>query len=191
MRRNRTSHGRAPVYLLVLCIGLASIIYWQIERSPSLPTTAAGPDGTPETEPTRALQAEFTFPPLAAFSEIVARPLFSPSRRPPKEIEDSDSDTIVAPPPQPAHFILAGVVISAEGRMVLLRRMNSTDLIRALMGQEIDGWYVELIESDRVTLRQGNTVEIVTLQDKAEDLPAQQRLRVIQNGQLDTNQAQQ
>ena len=189
MRRNRTSHGRAPFYLLVLCIGLASIIYWQTERPPSLPTNVAGTDGPPETEPTRALQAEFTFPPLAAFSEIVARPLFSPSRRPPKEIEDSDTDD--APPPTPSHFILAGVVISAEGRMVLLRRLNSTDLIRALLGQEIDGWYVELIEPDRVTLRQGSTVEIVTLQDKTEDLSAQESLRVMQNGQLGTNQAQQ
>ncbi|MCH8103181.1 MAG: hypothetical protein IIB28_08510 [Chloroflexi bacterium] len=83
------------------------------------------------------------------------------------------------------------MVISAEQRMVLLRRVNSTDLIRASMGQEIDGWYVELIESDRVTLRRGNTVEIVTLQDKVEELPVQQRLRVRQNQQPGTNEAQQ
>lgn len=185
MRRNRTSHGRAPLYLLVLCIGLASIVYWQTEHPPSFLTSVAGADGPPETEPSRALQAEFTFPPLAAFSEIVARPLFSTSRRPAKEIEDSDTDD--APPPTPSHFILAGVVISAEGRMALLRRMSSTDLIRALMGQEIDGWYVELIESDSVTLRQGNTVEIVTLQDKTEALPAQQNLRADQTGQLGTH----
>jgi general secretion pathway protein N len=191
MRRNRTSHSRAPFYLLVLCIGLASIVYWQTERPPSLPTNVAGTDGPPEAEPTGALQAEFTFPPLAAFSEIVARPLFSPSRQPPKEIEDSDSDTAVTPPTMPSHFILAGVVISAEERMVLLRRMNSTDVIRASMGQEIDGWYIELIEPDRVTLRRGNTVEIVTLQEKVEDISAQRRLRVMQNGQLGANQPQQ
>lgn len=190
MRRNRTSHGRAQFYLLVLCVGLASMVYWQVENPPSY-TIIAATDEPAGSKPSSALPAEFTFPPLAAFSEIVARPLFSPSRRPPKEIEDSDSDTIAALPPQPSRFILAGVVISAEGRMVLLRRMDSTDLIRALMGQEVDGWYVELIESDRVTLRRGNTVEIVTLQDKTEALPAQQMLRVIQNGQLGTNQAQQ
>lgn len=191
MRRNRPSRSRAPFYLLVLCIGLASIVYWQTEHPTSFPTSIAGTDGPPETEPTRALQAEFTFPPLAAFSEIVARPLFSPSRRPPEDIEDSDTDTDVTPPTKQSNLILAGVVISAEERMVLLRRMNSTDLIRALMGQEVDGWYVELIESDRVTLRRGGTVEIVTLQDKAENLPAQQKMRVIQNGQLGTNEAQQ
>ena len=188
MRRNRS---RAPFYLLALCIGLASIVYWQTENPPAFPTNVAGAVGPPEIEPRRALQAEFTFPPLAAFSEIVARPLFSPSRRLPMEIEDSESVSDVTPPPQPSQFILAGVIISAEGRMVLLRRMNSTDLIRALLGQEIDGWSVELIESDRVTLRQGNTVEIVTLQDKTESLPAKQTMRVIRDGQLNTNQAQQ
>lgn len=187
MRRNRT---RAPVYLLVLCVGLASMVYWQVENPPSYAIIAAT-DGPAGSKPSSALPAKFTFPPLAEFSEIVARPLFSPSRRPPKEIEDSDSDTFVALPSQPSRFILAGVVISAEGRMVLLRRMNSTDLIRALMGQEIDGWYVESIEQDRVTLRRGDTVEIVTLQDKVEDLPAQQNLRVRQNQQPDTNEAQQ
>ena len=188
MRRNRT---RAPFYLLVLCIGLASIVYWQVEHPPSFPTSVAGTNGPPETEPTRALQAEFTFPPLAVFSEIVDRPLFSPSRRPPKEIEDSVSDIDVTPRAMPSNFILAGVVISAEERMVLLRRMKSTDVIRASMGQEIDGWYIELIEPDRVTLRRGNTVEIVTLQEKAEDRSAQRRLRVMQNGQSGANQTQQ
>ena len=186
MRRNRT---RALFYLLVLCIGLASIVYWQVENPPSFPSGIAATDGPAGPDPTGALQAEFTFPPLAEFSEIVSRPLFSPSRRPPEETDDSDTDA--APPPSPSRFILAGVIISAEERMVLLRRVNSTDLIRALLGQEIDGWYVVLIESDRVTLRRGDTVEIVTLQDKVEDLPAQQRLRVRQNQQPGTNEAQQ
>lgn len=185
MRRNRT---RALFYLLVLCIGLASIVYWQVENPPSFPSGIAVTDGPAGPDPTGALQAEFTFPPLAEFTEIVSRPLFSPSRRPPTEAEDPDTDATPSPKPR---FILAGVVISAEQRMVLLRRVNSTDLIRASMGQEIDGWYVELIESDRVTLRRGNTVEIVTLQDKVEELPVQQRLRVRQNQQPGTNEAQQ
>ncbi len=179
MRRNRTSRGRALFYLLVLCVGLASIVYWQVEHPPSFPTRVAGADRPAETEPTRALQAEFTFPPLAAFSEIVARPLFSPSRRPPTETEDSATDD--AAPPKQSHFILAGVIISAEGRMVLLRRMNSTDVVRALLGQEIDGWQIELIEPDSVTLRQGNTVEVVTLQDKTEKLPVPKGPRVRQD----------
>ena len=186
MRRN---HPRALFFLLVLCIGLASIVYWQVEYPPTFPSRMAVADGPAEPDPTRTPQAEFTISPLAAFSEIVDRPLFSPSRRPPQETDDSDTDA--APPPSPSRFILAGVIISAEERMVLLRRVNSTDLIRALLGQEIDGWYVVLIESDRVTLRRGDTVEIVKLQDNVEDLPAQQRLRVRQNQQLGTNEAQQ
>ena len=120
MRRNRPSRSRAPFYLLVLCIGLASIVYWQIEYPPSFASGVVDTDQPAEPDSTRAPQAKFTFPPLAEFSEIVARPLFSPSRRPPSETEDSDTDD--APPSKLSdfNFILAGVVISAEERMVLL-----------------------------------------------------------------------
>ncbi len=189
MRRHHASRSRAPFYLLVLCIGLASVVYWQVEHPPSFPSGVAGTDRPAEPEPTRAPQAEFSFLPLAAFSEIVARPLFSPSRRPPTETEDSDTDD--APPQKLSHFILAGVVISAEGQLVLLRRMNTTEVIRALLGQEIDGWQVERIESDRVTLRQGDTVEVITLRDKVEELPDQLRLRVREDEQLGENETQQ
>ena len=189
MRRHHASRGRAPFYLLVLCIGLASIVYWQVEYPPSFPSDVAGADRPAEPEPTRAPQVESNFPPLSAFSEIVARPLFSPARRPPTETEDFNADEVS--PPKPSNFILAGVVISSEGQLALLRRMNTTEVVRALLGQEIDGWRVERIESDRVTLRQGDTVEVITLRDKVEELPDQLRLRVREDEQLGENETQQ
>ena len=181
MRRSRPSRGRAPFYLLILCIGLASFVYWQIEYPPAFPSGIVDADQPSELDPTRAPQAEFTFPPLAEFSEIAARPLFSPSRRPPAETEEPDDEEDA--PPKPLHFILTGVVISAEGQLALLRRINTAEVIRALLGQEIDGWQVERIESDRVTLRQGDTIEVVTLQDESEEFPARHGLSVREDEQ--------
>lgn len=175
MSRGRTS---APLYLMVLCIGLGSLVYWQIEYPPSFAGANATADQPAEPGPTDATLAEFTFPPLEEFSEITARPLFSPFRRPPSEAESAETATEDAPPPTLSDFnlTLTGVVISAEGRMALLQRPASTDLIRALLGQEIDGWRIELIEADRVTLRQGETVEVVTLRDKTAEPAAQPKL---------------
>lgn len=170
MRRRRSSPGRAPFYLLVVCIGLAWMVYWQIANPPAFPSDVAAADQPAASEPTRARQAEFSLPPLAEYSEIVARPLFSPTRRPPVETE---ADTDDASPPL-SGLVLAGVVISTEGRLALLRRSRTAEVVRVLLGQEIDGWRVEAIESDRVTLRQGDTVEVVTLRDKAEEGQAQQ-----------------
>jgi hypothetical protein len=170
MSRGRGSGRGAAFFLLVLCIGLGSLVYWQLEYPPAFPgdvVAMAGPDQSAGLDSSAAPPAEFTLPPLEQFSEIVARPLFSQSRRPPSERADTAPE-IAQPLPVRSAFnlILTGVVISAEGRMALLQRPKSPDLIRALLGQEIDGWSVELIEADRVTLRQGEIVEVVTLQDK-------------------------
>ena len=172
----RGARSSAPLYLLVLCIGLAWLVYWQIEYPPYLSDAVVSLDQPVEPGPPGSAQAEFALPPLEDFSEIVARPLFSPTRRPPSEAEVIETVTDDTPLPKLSDFnlTLTGVVISTEGSMALLQRPKSTDLIRALLGQEIDGWRVERIEADRVTFRQGHSVEIVTLQDKAAEPTAQQ-----------------
>ena len=205
MSRGRRSGRGAAFFLLVLCIGLGSLVYWQLEYPPAYPSAVVAivsTDQPAEPGSTDARQAEFTLPPLEQFSEIVARPLFSQTRLPPSETEDTVADDAQPLPIRPDfNLILAGVVISAEGRMALLQRPTSTDLIRALLGQEIDGWQVELIEADRVTLRHGETVEVVTLKDKVAEPAEQQNLRGrqtlplglkdAQSEQLDTTQATQ
>ena len=55
-------------------------------------------------------------PAISTFAEVVERPLFTPSRRPPPPKTDS---TIAASSPKPETFDLIGVIISADRRMAL------------------------------------------------------------------------
>lgn len=175
MRPGHRRRRRSPIMLVLLCAALAALVYWEIDgnRPPDgggAIEVAARPDPRPlPPEP------EFAMPPLDSYAEIVARPLFSPSRRPPPAAEgDAEDDASEA---KPALFILTGVVISAEARLALIQRANIAGVVRVSEGEEIDGWLVEKIAPDRVTLRQGAAVEEIELPDKIERIPAQRRLR--------------
>ncbi len=97
-----------------------------------------------------------------AFSGIAARTLFNPTRRriePPPEI-------MPVPVVKPSSFSLIGVLISDGVRMALIRRSRASDYIRVEEGQEIDGWRIERIVSDRVVIRNGEAREELVLRDQ-------------------------
>lgn len=170
MRRRRGPRNRASIYLLGVCIALASVIYLELNREPPVGdgVTVANPSSAAEDAPPPP--AAFSLPPLAAYSVIVERPLFSTQRRPPVKEEETPE---AIPPPR---LILTGVLISGDGRLVLLRRVGSKTIIRASEGDEIEGWRIEIITADRVVLRYGDAVEEVTLDDAAP--PAQESSKV-------------
>ncbi len=173
MKTRHRRRRKSPLVLFLVCVILASIIYLELKGSRFQDNDAALE--FPQRQYIQSLppEAEFVMPPLEVYSEIVARPLFSPLRRPPPpEKVDSETGDV-----KPSLFVLTGVIISAGGRMALLRRANVAGIIQISEGQEIDGWRVEAIKPDRVILRRGGIVEEVTLQDKVRPVPPQIRPR--------------
>ncbi len=164
MRRRRGQRNRASLYLLGVCIALASVIYLEFNHKPPIgdAITVATPSSSAEITP--PAPAAFSLPPLAAYSVIVERPLFSTQRRPPAEEVEAPK---TAKPTPPSRFILTGVLISADERLVLLRRVGSETIIRASEGDEIEGWRIEVIAANSVVLRQGDVVEEIALDDAA------------------------
>src|ERR1700742_2840668 len=69
---------------------------------------------------------------LEQLSTILDRPLFSPSRRPPAPPP--------ALPPPPPNLVLFGVVMDGEGARAVVRSGTDKKLVRAQIGDEIDGW---------------------------------------------------
>jgi hypothetical protein len=82
------------------------------------------------------------------------RPLFSPSRRRPP----APSPPVVqapappAPPAPPPDLVLFGVVMDGEGARAVVRAGADKRLLRAQIGDEIDGWKVAQIEGRKVVL---------------------------------------
>ena len=102
-------------------------------------------------------------PLIANFAETVTRPLFMPTRRPPEPEEEVVEAT--APTVGRNLFSLLGIVISADERIALVTRRRTGEMLRLVVGQHIDGWRVETIRSDRITLRQGDETEVIKLTD--------------------------
>jgi general secretion pathway protein N len=88
---------------------------------------------------------------LDQLSTILDRPLFSPSRRPPARRPPPVVQGPAPPPPTP-NLVLFGVVMDGEGARAIVRAGADKKLIRAQIGDEIDGWKVSQIEGRKVVL---------------------------------------
>jgi hypothetical protein len=91
--------------------------------------------------------------PLEQLPAIVDRSLFSPSRRPPA----APPPIVQAPaasalPSAPPDIVLLGVVMDGQNARAVVRIGTDKRLLRAQMGDEIDGWKVAQIDGRKVVL---------------------------------------
>lgn len=151
MPRKSTMTASAP--LAAICLALAGTMYWQVTGRddphkvtlPSMPAPVQD-DVIPD-------DAELPVPPREQFAEVVSRPLFSPTRRPPEqEVQAAES-----PPTQPLDIDLLGVVIWRSQRMALVRPRNDANAMQVAEGGTVSGWTVVVIEPSGVTFRQGES----------------------------------
>ena len=84
--------------------------------------------------------------PLERYQEVVARPLFSPSRRAAASVE--------AGPVEPADVpILQGVVLARDKRIALVAYGTPSTARRVTEDQDVGPWKIEKIFKDHVVLR--------------------------------------
>jgi hypothetical protein len=91
---------------------------------------------------------------LDQLSMILDRPLFSPSRRrlpapSPPVVQAPAPPALPAPPPD---LVLFGVVMDGESARAVVRAGADKRLLRAQIGDEIDGWKVAQIDGRKVVL---------------------------------------
>jgi hypothetical protein len=149
----------------LLCTGLAGGVAFELLLPLAPQVTAARPAAPlPEFAPE---PAAFEPPPRHVFGEIVARPLFSASRRPFVESEGAGE----AAPGESGPIELVGTLLTEKGAAALLQPQGQT--ARWLhAGDTIAGWQVETIQRDQVSLHSDG--EAKTLQLRADlDQPAQ------------------
>lgn len=90
---------------------------------------------------------------LEQLSVMLDRSLFSPTRRraaaPPPVVQAPAPAEL---PPAPPNLVLLGVVMDGETARALVRAGADQRLLRAQMGDEIDGWKVAQIDGRKVVL---------------------------------------
>jgi general secretion pathway protein N len=91
--------------------------------------------------------------PLELLSDTRERPLFAPTRRPPPPPPPPVvRQAAPVPPVPPPNVVLLGVVTDQNGPRVVVRSGGPDKIIRARLGEEIEGWRVSQIEPRRVVL---------------------------------------
>ena len=158
----------AALLFLVLCGGLGWVIYVEAQQPMESP---AAPEPRQTAVHSRSQDPTFSMAPLNTYAEVVSRPLFSPSRRPPAAASSGD---------RPSAFTLIGIIISAEDRHALLAHGTPPRVERVTEGQNLDGWTVKSIEDSRVVLAQGDNEIEVKAADKAGTRQVPLRPQVLQ-----------
>jgi len=153
-------HARAPLLLAALALVLGAVIYVEsldAARAPPAPTARA-PE--PASDAAAAADGRFAMPPLRSFAEVLARPLFSSTRRP-------MTGAAPAGDAPGSGLVLVGIVIAPGDQHALIEHGQPPRLERVVEGQEVEGWTVEAILPDAVGLRRADQ----RLELKAKDAP--------------------
>jgi general secretion pathway protein N len=117
----------------------------------ALMAIAAGTAGA--TEALTASENPLAAQPLDLLSDTRDRPLFAPTRRPPPPPPPPVVEHVAPPPPvPPPNVTLLGIVTDENGPWVVVRSGSPDKIIRARVGEEIEGWQVTQIEARRVDL---------------------------------------
>jgi hypothetical protein len=118
--------------------------------------------GDPGELATDAGSSPFAPPAFSKFGEVLARPVFSPTRRSPVQspAEPAVEIAVLAEVPD---MRLHGIVAVGTARVALLGAGEGVPLSRVAAGDEIGSWRVEEIGSDSIVLRRGAETHLIQL----------------------------
>lgn len=133
--------GSAAIVVVILCEWL-----FLMRTGPEAPATplfaAAAPADTAAPQMVR--------PTAESYAEITSRPLFVPDRQP-----QPPDQAPSGPPPARPNVTVLGIVMTDNTHYALIRHGNPPKLEPLAEGQAVDGWQLQTIANDRVTLRSG------------------------------------
>jgi general secretion pathway protein N len=165
---HRHRPGRTPLLLAAGCVALIGIVYVELDAPDIEPPAKAAVAAAPEPQKPPAENLSFSMPPLRNFAGVLSRPLFSETRRPPRQ-------TVGAAEMRDANFNLVGTILSAQERHALVEHGQPPRLERVSEGQDVDGWTVEQILPDRVIFGRGDTRVEIKPKDVSRGVPPPRR----------------
>ena len=162
----------------------AALIYSDAWRLPETPRDK------PQTDAPTALEsaadtvvASSAPPPLQNFSEIIARPLFAPDRRP-QRVSPGGQETVAKAPTTPIpgapvsnQFQVMGIVISEDEKAALIKPVGQKgEILRVREGQLVSGWKITSITPEAVNILQDGRNEVIKLSDNKLSAAEKRRL---------------
>ena len=145
--------------LACLLFGSAAVVPWLGGAGGPPPAPVPGTSADADDRPRLDLAA-LALPGLEAYPQTRERPLFLSTRR-----------VIAAVPGRPTNaagritdrYVFTGVVIAPDQRLVLLRPVAGGGVRRVAEGDTLDGWLIEEIANDFLTVVADGKREVVPL----------------------------
>ncbi|MBS1202916.1 MAG: hypothetical protein H6R22_1425 [Chromatiaceae bacterium] len=157
---------RAALALVALLVGVLALQWKDWPPAPSavgldLPAGTGGESGAPgDPDPL----ARLTPPePRDSYASVTERPLFRPERKPEEpQPEDAADETQPEVATSLDGMDVSAVIITPAVVAAWIRDPKAPDLKRLRLGDDLEGWSVKEIQSDRVVLeRQGELDELL------------------------------
>jgi hypothetical protein len=143
--------------LVMLCVLLLGVVIVELFNPPRLGQLPGVP--FPPASPVAELDVEkFPIRRLNQYDEIVERPLFLASRRPPEEREEAPQSRTAE-----EELRLLGVLLAPQRIVALLQVDSSGKTARLEVGEKANGWQLETISARSVSLRRGDRVKNLQL----------------------------
>ncbi|MEA3278337.1 MAG: type II secretion system protein N [Pseudomonadota bacterium] len=112
------------------------------------------------------------------FAVVTERPLFLPDRRPPSEEEGAEDVQEQSPDGlDPKRLNLNAVVITPTESSAWVRDAAMNKVVRLRLGDELEGWSVQEILSDRLVLERQGETDTLILRDYENMSPPQRSRR--------------
>ncbi len=95
-------------------------------------------------------------PPLNSYVELIERPLFNSTRRPVRSTASILEEKLLLD-----EYVLVGIINDFRGRRAVLRDHQEQVTI-VTSGDELQGWEVESVQSDRITFRNSDHEKVIS-----------------------------
>ncbi len=144
-------------FLIVSILVMAAVVSWQMGSRPaSISIDRASVESSPALLPD-APAAVFELAALEAYDEIIERPLFSQTRRPP--VPETVKNTTVKPP-QPKNeplpdWKLVGTAITSDTQTALIWDTRNRRFVRLEPGMNRSGWEIAAVQPEVVVMSNG------------------------------------
>ncbi|HXS53990.1 MAG TPA: hypothetical protein VN782_15755 [Usitatibacter sp.] len=123
------------------------------------PTIPAGVSKRAVPNEAKLLPAPAPIDPATTYTEMVARPLFTPTRRPAPAAEPAAEASF-----KRGQYVLQGVIIAAGMKIAMLREKATGKVHRVEEGHDLAGMKLAEVKPDSVTLAAGKEQEVLPLQ---------------------------
>ena len=116
-------------------------------------------------------EIQYDTPDISDYDEIINRPLFFEDRKPyvyvaPEKSQKKSNKKKKTAPKQTEQYVLNAVIITPEKHLAIIQSSRGKDTQRIALGESLDGWTIETIESRSVLLKKGNESKSLELEVK-------------------------